>query len=290
LNGFYWLASYPKSGNTWLRLALASLMAGGKAVDFTEDLTAFPLTAKREMLDQTLEIDSSDLTIAESEALRPRMYEALAREAESPIIHKVHDAWVLTGRGEPLFPIAVTRGAIYIVRDPRDIAVSYAAHVGTTVDGAIVKLGDPDAGLSNSASELHTHLGQRLMTWSSHVESWLDAPSLNLLLIRYEDMVDGPEEVLGRVAAFLEWTVSPVTVAAAARATRFETLRAEEEQRGFSQRLVGTERFFRRGVAGGWRDTLTRDQTARIERDHARVMTRLGYALSSPQSAVALGG
>jgi hypothetical protein len=60
-------------------------------------------------------------------------------------------------------------------------------------------------------------------------------------------------------------------------AVRFDRLRAAEDQDGFVERQPGMDRFFRRGIAGGWRDSLSPEQIARIESDHGTMMRRLGY-------------
>lgn len=290
MGGFYWLASYPKSGNTWLRLALASLERGGASIDFTLDDPWVAGAFGRGMFDSVLEIGSSDLTHEECETLRPRVYELLAGQSETPMIRKVHDAWTLTPRGEPLFPPAVTLGAIYVVRDPRDVAISLGAFLGKTIDQVIDRMADPGASLAETRESLRPNLRQRLLTWSGHVESWMGATGVRVLTIRYEDMLADPVAVLGRVADFVGWTVSPSTLAAAVRSTSFDTLQAEEDRHGFREKPATADRFFRRGVAGEWADTLTLEQVARLERGHGRSMTRLGYALaSSPSGAPLLG-
>lgn len=276
MSGFYWLASYPKSGNTWMRLALWALHHG-RAIDFADFVGWIPVGGSRAVFDEVLGVESSDLTEAEIEALRPRLMEILAGEATAPMLRKVHDAWVRTPAGEPLFPPAVTLGAVYVVRDPRDVAVALTHHAGMTIDEAIALLGAPDAWLVTSARTTGRHLVSRLLSWSQHVESWLDAPDTRVLPVRYEEMLDDMPAVLGEVAAFLDWQAPPEAVAAAVEATRFERLRDEETRRGFREKPPVSPRFFRRGEAGGWRDTLTNRQAERIERDHGSVMARLGY-------------
>jgi len=276
MNGFYWLASYPKSGNTWMRLALWALNHG-KPVDFAAFPYWIPLSASRLLFDDALGVESSDLTHTEIECLRPRAFEVMARNADQPMLRKVDEAWIRTAAGEPLFPPSVTLGTILIVRDPRDVAVSLAHHMGMGIDEAIRAMANPRAGFCAQVRQADHQLWRRLLTWSGHVESWLDAPDIRLLLVRYEDMIARMPEELGRVARFLGWDTSAAALAAAAEEARFDRLRAQEERHGFAERPVSAERFFRRGKAGGWRDTLSPAQAARIESDHAAVMTRLGY-------------
>lgn len=276
MSGYHWLASYPKSGSTWLRLALASLAQGGAPPDFSADNRFAPVASDRAAFDLLLDVDSADLTDDEAEALRPRFHEIEARRCTEPQLRKVHDAWTLTPAGEPLFPTALTLGAICIVRDPRDVAVSLAHHLAMDLDRTIGFMGCPGAALAAGGRGGAPQLRQRLLTWTGHVRSWLDAPRPPLLL-RYEDMLADPVAALARAARHLGWTAAPEVVAKAAAATRFEALRAAEDRHGFTGRPRAMERFFRRGVAGGWRDTLSAAQVSRIEAEHGRMITELGY-------------
>lgn len=278
MSGYFWLASYPKSGNTWLRLALWSLERDGAPVDFSAFLNFAPIAANRETFDAVLGIESSDLSPAEIASLRPRVYEAQAAMVTAPLFAKVHDAWTLTPAGEPLFPPSATLGAIYLVRDPRDVAVSYAHHAGLSVDHQIACMEDPDLVIAVQRHRARDQLPQRLLDWSSHVESWLEAPGRPPLLMRYEDMLADPVSALDRVTGYMGRPASRDVLERCAAATRFSALRAAEERDGFRERLAESSNFFfRRGVSGGWRDTLTAEQAARIERAHGRVMARLGY-------------
>jgi aryl sulfotransferase len=245
-------------------------------VRFTDDNILFPQAASRDIFDQALCIESSDLAPQEDEILRPRLYKLLARQATEPMVRRVHSAFVLTEAGEQLFPAEVTLGVVYIVRDPRDVAVSYAHYMSADTRVAIEAMRDPAAAIGSGAGSLSPLLRQRLLTWSGHVESWLDA-GLRILPIRYEDMLADPAAALSRVVSFLGWSVDAQAISAAVESTRFDRLRSEEEHHGFESRLLRAGPFFRRGVAGGWSESLTADQVAQIERDHGRVMKRLGY-------------
>lgn len=281
MTGLYWLVSYPKSGSTWLALALGSLRRGGLAVDLGAENALFPQAAARSMFDRALGIESSSLTPGEDEILRPRLYEVLARQPGQPLMLRVHAAFVRTSKGEWLFPMELTLGAVCIVRDPRDVAVSWAHYMDRPIDLAIETMGNPAAAIGARAGTLSPLLRQRLLTWSQHVESWLDA-GIRLLLVRYEDMLANPVSTLSTIAAFLGWPVEEHEVIAAVESTRFERLRSQEEKVGFESGSARSGPFFRRGVAGGWSESLTPDQIQRIERHHRRVMVRLGYPLTTP--------
>ncbi len=277
MSGFFWLASYPKSGNTWLRFALLCLKEGG-GVDFSKRSDFAPVAAGRAGFDLALGIESSDLTPAEILELRPRCYEAQAENLVEPQFRKVHDAWVLTAPGEPLFPPSVTQGSLCIVRDPRDVAVSFAHHSGDEIDKVISHMGNSDAQLARQRDRLFDQLPQVLGSWSDHVAGWLAAPGMRpALLVRYEDMLADPARELRRVADYVGWPATEDAIASAVENTRFDRLRAAEERQGFHERSPVAARFFRKGETGGWRTVLTAAQATRIETAHGDMMRRLRY-------------
>ena len=274
MSGLVWLASYPKSGNTWLRLALRSLAEGGAAVDINDRWHRFAHAASRALFDAELKLESSDLTRVEIEAARSRLYRIMLARPAPPLILKVHDARLGRVAGEPMLPAAPT---IYVVRDPRDVAVSLAHHWNLSLDATIGAMADEDYALSAESDRLPANLPQRLASWSLHAESWLGASDMPVHRVRYEDMQAAPVTVLAEIAtvAGIPWNAE--TAARAVAATDFKTLRVQEERYGFRERLSREEPFFRRGIAGGWRDVLTPTQADRIARDHGPVMARLGY-------------
>lgn len=273
MSGFYWLASYPKSGNTWLRLALYSLLAPRDPIDFRKPITFAPVATSREEFESTLGIQSADLTDQEVEQLRPTVWRRAA--SRTPQFRKVHDAWTVTAAG-PLFPPDVTLGTIYMVRDPRDVAVSLAHYSGITVDQAVATLAR-DAGVQTVARRaLSVQLAYRSGTWSSHVESWLDAPGPPRCLVRYEDMLVDPGGQLRRVADYASIPATSDSIAAAVAATGFKRLADAEVRHGFTE-ASSSARFFRSGRADAWRVALSPVQAERVVRDHERAMRRVGY-------------
>lgn len=271
---FLWLASYPKSGNTWMRVFLATLRQGRELErldDIGVGLTFIDLC--REM-DLHLGLAVGDLSDAQMLALRPGYLEILAGLRTTRVDCKVHDAYVRTPSGDWLFPPAVTDGAVYIVRDPRDVAVSYAHHSDQPIDYIVAQMANV-----RPCRELRAwpeRIPHQRRNWSEHVESWLDAPDLRRLVVRYEDMLAQPLASFTRVADFAGLRSDRESVSAAIEATRFQRLREREEQEGFKEKVNG-DFFFRQGRVGGWREVLTPAQASRIVADHGRVMRRLGY-------------
>ena len=291
-----WLASYPKSGNTWLRMLIANLSAkDGKPVDINELPASGGIASSRVTFDYLTLIDSGLLTFDEIDNLRPSVYEELAHGAEDekndsagnqPLVRfvKCHDAYTLTLTGEPL--LGGARGAdgtIVIVRDPRDVVPSLAVHNNSSIDDAITFMSNRDALFCGKVTRQFDQLRQRLPGWSGHIASWLDQSDIPVHLVRYEDLKVDARAVLTRILAFSQYSASAAEIDAAVRHADFSKLQAQEKERGFCEtpRPYTGGAFFRRGEAGAWRSELTADQVARIERAHAPMMLRLGYALSS---------
>jgi aryl sulfotransferase len=276
MGGICWLASYPKSGNTWLRAFLRNLRDDGDAPADINRLGVDPVAGARSWLDEVLGFDTADLTEDEVELVRPAVYDWSA-QAEEVTCHKIHDAYTSTASGEPLVGREGTLGAVYVIRNPLDVAPSAADHWNCTVDKAIEWMGAPAATLSGGRRTNQAQVRQRLLTWSEHVLSWVDAPGLRCEVIRYEDMESDPQAVFARAAAFLDLPHDPIRVAKAVRFSRFEELARQEERNGFRERPQHACRFFRRGGSGGWREALTDEQVRRIVTDHGEVMRRFGY-------------
>ena len=275
MSSIWWLASYPKSGNTWLRILLGSLVSGRAA-----DINALPflgwMASARVAFDAALGISSDDLSLEQQADLRPRAYEIWAADADVPLYCKAHDAYHLTPSGEPLFPAAVTGGAIYVVRDPRAVAVSFASLKAEPIDRSIARMDDPNYMLSGSVGRLRPLMRERLLRWSEHVESWLAAP-FPVHLLRYEDMHADPHAAFAAAAAFLGLPHGPEQVAAAVAASTFSRLQAQEREAGFVEKPKRLPAFFREGRTDGWRHTLTAEQASRIVAAHGPMMRRLGY-------------
>jgi len=275
--GIFWLASYPKSGNTWFRSVLRACLGGADGLLDINALQTGKIASSRAWVDDVAGFDTSDLTQAEIENLRPHVYRWSAGQGTEPAYHKIHDAYRLTGEGQPIIDTEATRGAVYIIRNPLDVAPSYAAHNGTGIDRAIDRMGDHDHALSRVKEALPTQLLQVMGSWSDHVTSWMDAPGLALHPVRYEDMLDRPEDTFGQALRFLEVDRDAACIARAVELCRFERLARQERDHGFRERPARADRFFRSGRAGGWRDTLSPAQVARIIADHGAVMARFGY-------------
>jgi hypothetical protein len=274
-----WLASYPKSGNTWMRVFLTNYLQDRDAPADINDLEGGPIASARQWFDEWAGVEASLLSDDVIERLRPGVYRCMVREHPAMLYMKAHDAWGLTDQGEAIFPPDVTAGVVYIVRNPLDVTASFANHYGLTLEDAVAALADPGYTLGRSLGGLNDQLRQRIGAWSGHAQSWVDAPALRVLIVRYEDLLAAPLETFGAVVQFVGLPLDNYRLRRAVEFSRFEALQKQEQSRGFCERSIkAPHSFFRRGQAGGWKEELTPELARRVLAEHGSMMRRFGYA------------
>lgn len=276
-----WLASYPKSGNTWLRAMLTHLLhAPGE--DFSVNALAGGIVGgDRHALDDACAISSAEMTPAELLPYRALLHRQMAAEAPAPFFVKTHDLYACAADGTALFPADASRAAIYIVRNPLDVALSFAHHSQQDLDATIARMADAHATLNVWPDRVSDFLPVHLGRWSDHVASWTRQRAIPVCLIRYEDMLADPGAALTRVAAAAGIAATPEAIAAAARASSLESLQAREAAEGFSEKPANMPTFFRTGRAGDWASALGEAQVARIVADHRAQMAAFDYLRAS---------
>ena len=205
-------------------------------------------------------------------SVRHQVQREIADSVDGLAFVKTHHALVMD-RKQPTLNFDVTSGAIYIVRNPLDVAISFAHHMGAPIDEAIAQMGK--VGLETPISE--TSVYEVYGSWSQHVESWTRKPHRTIHVMRYEDMLNDPGATFGALVRHLLLTPGAEQLEQAIELSSFKRLRAQEEERGFREKPGSADRFFRAGTAGQWHSELSDAQIARIIEDHGPQMRRFGY-------------
>jgi hypothetical protein len=267
----YWIASYPKSGNTWVRSFLARIVLGQEG-SINELWNFAPDENVGTFYQPQLDRPIAEASTAEQAKVRPRVQAQIAGAVEGFQFLKTH-AMHARHAGTPTINALVTAGAIYIVRNPLDIVVSYSEFRNSSIDDTIKALNEPGRLLPRNYKHAYVFCG----SWSENVTSWTRNPHERLLVLRYEDLLADPIGQFGRVVAFLRVGVDEPTLKAAVEATSFHRLQEEEQRDGFKERPEATNRFFRQGEANQWRTELTAAQVAAVVRPNRAAMMAMGY-------------
>jgi hypothetical protein len=268
-----WLASYPKSGNTWLRAIVDRIVRPECPLDVNalgETAPAFSGLTARWIADRGIEVPVS----APGEVRRywAATQHAICSRSENEVFLKTHNVAAKFDCGH--FPdLSLTKSAIYIVRDPRDVAISFAWHYRHPVGLAVAALCSSSAFNFKPQQIGRTEL---LLSWGEHVAGWTALKRFPLLVLRYEDLLANAESEIHRIAAFLGKQVSEAQVQDIAAATSFEQLRRQEVERGFTE-AVRSGGFFRVGKAQQWRDVNDQSVFQPLLDKFSRLMRRYGY-------------
>jgi sulfotransferase family protein len=273
MGNIVWLASYPKSGNTWIRAFLANLVANRSEPVPLNDLPRYcEDEARPEIYSAIAGRPSTELDLTEIAALRPQVHAAIAANARGTRFVKSHN-YAGTFDGHPLHNPAVTSGAIYVVRNPLDVTVSMTHHFGIGVDEAIERLGNEQVATQNDAMFVTQILG----SWSLHVKGWADLASERVLVLRYEDLIEKPGKHFAKVARLVNMGQDRARIERAVQHAAFRSLSSMEKKHGFIEVSDKASRFFREGKMNQWREALSREQVQRVIGTHREQMARFGY-------------
>jgi hypothetical protein len=245
------LVSYPKSGNTWLRFLVANLLQQGPPVGLRD----------------------ADRMIPSVDGRSKKFFS----EMSPPRVIKSHYCF------QPAY-----RRMIYVVRDPRDVAVSQFYYQ--------IKRGvlEPGASIEPFTSKFLAGEVCPYGSWGENVASWLATHrhDPNFLLVRYEDMLAQILPIATSITRFLMLPEDPARIALAIQRSSLEAMRKLEKAESKQwESTKGTRQdlsFFRAGKTGEGRATLPRECVERIEKAWGPLMNSLNYSLTTTQEAAAL--
>lgn len=275
MGNIVWLASYPKSGNTWMRAFIYNLVENPAKPGRLDSLPGFfedeskprwyqPYTQGRVL---------EDLSFDEVMAIRPQVHRDIAdSQLHGSIFTKTHNMFGQLS-GQSIHNISVMAGAVYIVRNPLDVVLSVADHFGLSVDEAIDFMGNEQTGMPTNAENVAGYTG----SWSTHVASWTVQPHPSIVVLRYEDLQDKPLKAFQRVANLLGMGGDRKRVKKAIEFSDFRVLKAQEKKIGFVERSPNSQAFFRKGQKNQWPDMLSKEQVGRIVDRHREQMERYRY-------------
>lgn len=280
-----WLASYPKSGNTWFRAFLTALLGDG-SIDIN-NMKTDGVFSSRKVFDTATDLDSTYLYDSEVKNLLPDVFDHVASTSgKSHLFVKIHDAYTKNANDLAIVPEQPTLCTIYFIRNPLDVAASFANHNASTIDQRIVLMNNSHGVMAKSKSEdgevnTKNSIEQLMLSWSGHVKSWTDNPEVPfpVLAVRYEDMLNDPFNTFSNAVKFIGLEKTPEEIKNAIGASCFEKLKEQENENGFAEKNRKCESFFRNGKSGGWKHELTAQQIQSLIDNHRGVMEKYGYEI-----------
>ena len=280
------VVSYPKSGNTWVRLVAAAYnLSDEEFLDFMESPSmpaeipgALRYTDVERYQYQTISpFPIDELPFPKEVRLRPGAMLVLNREmstiSQTPALVKSHHISG-TVNGIDLWNPSWADRVVNPVRDPREICCSFATHRDMSYEATANFMADSKARMGEEGKRVHSLLA----TWSTHVRSWLTEEKIPVHTVRYEDLQVNPVEEFYDILDFLGAPdLTEERVEEAVEQTRFDRMQELEAEHGFHERTADQEQFFRSGQTDGWKDELPSEVARKIEDDHGDVMEELGY-------------
>ena len=275
----FWLASYPKSGNTWIRMFLRSyFLSSNQKFSLNEkgmldfEVSNFPTS---ELL-KNANIDYSNFhNIAKNWVT---LQDIINLNGKLNFL-KTHNGNFNLGN-YPFTNTDNTIGGIYIVRDPRDVVLSYANHFGVNNDVSTDMLIDEENGEQYFDEKLKEKYFRSLMgSWSMNYLSWRHYKGRKIHLMRYEDLVKNPKKnfikMLEYINSIISINIDQNRISKAVEETAFHKLQKLENREGFIE--VGKGKFFRKGKVGEWKENLDPKLTKKIEDHFRKEMMELNY-------------
>jgi Sulfotransferase domain len=272
-----WLASYPKSGNTWFRSFLTALVTKND-IDLNK-MEFVGIFSGKHYIENALDVSADYLRPEQIESYQKLAFSHLSDTTQKPLFIKIHDAFTFSEKDKlPLIPEKPTKIALCFIRNPLDVTLSLANHMGDDVETTIEKfIINPKGAFIKKRNNASNQFHQPLGTWSNHVESWKNCPTFPVHFMRYEDMKNKPFETFKAAVMAIGLDYSDNDIQQAIEAVEFEKLQKKERDKGFKENQNLASSFFFKGQVGRWKTELTAEQIEKIRTVNEPMMREFGY-------------
>ena len=277
-----WIASYPKSGNTWLRALLASYYftnEGSFSLSLLDKIDAFPSDKFfKEYNDQFSKVeDTCKYWLKEQEKINKKNKITLL---------KTHSA-ICKINGNSFTNKENSIGAIYIVRDPRNVITSISNHYQISIEDAFQFMKDEKRGIINKKDG--RYLGfQAVWSWSINQKTWVENNLFPVLVIKYEDLLKETYNTFRKVIEFINKISNSSKIFNKSKGknsiknTSFEKLQRMENDHGFAEAMnkKGTNKkikFFNLGQKNNYKNLLSQDLIIKMNEFYKEELIKFNY-------------
>ena len=275
-----WISSYPKSGNTWIMFLIANYFFNIERKDNFEivnkNIIKFPpaslikkFITKKELIENPYNISKYWLRAQEQAKIKKGNFMFL----------KNHNALVSVN-GNEFTNENFSLASIYIIRDPRDVVVSYAHYSNLAFDKVIQNLCDKN--LYYNLTDYHDFPDIEILgSWKFHYISWRDGvPNMPKIIVRYEDLIKDSYSCFYKIINFLSkilnFKLDEEQIKFSVENSKFEKLQNNENKFGYIKNNSNTN-FFHSGKIQQWKNILNKSQIKTIENKFKEEMELLGY-------------
>ncbi len=275
-----WIASYPKSGNTYLRSFLSAyyFSKNGKFnFDLLLNIPQFP-----NMKFSKTKIDTKE------EASKKWIYNQNIFFNKNKInFIKTHNC-LSKYNGNEFTSKQETLGVIYIVRDPRNIITSLTNHYSISYDEALKYMLDDNSSLLEKSYDQDYSNFTYLNSWSNHYKSWKNNSKFKILFIKYEDLEDNRNEIFSKILIFInelsskEQIIDDKKFSNSIRTTNFVNMKNKELNEGFEESIISKKtgkkiNFFNLGFNNRWKKILPDDIKEKMNKEFKNDLNILNY-------------
>jgi len=273
-----WVASYPKSGNTLIRAILSSLLFSENGIFDINKLSFIPNFPQKRFFKNLTE-ERAD--IKEVSKFWIKAQDKINENKKLKFV-KTHNANSCINNNY-FTDKKNTTGAIYIVRDPRDVLISAAKHYDLSIKRTI-KLMFDEYSHTMPRKKFEHQIVTFLGSWSYNYKSWINMGN-NTLLLKYEDLILDKEKEILKIIKFINnfipLKVDKKKLENCIKTTSFKSMANKEKEGLFKENSISKNneriKFFNRGNSGGWKDTLDNALAEQIENKFKEEMTELNY-------------
>ena len=280
-----WIASYPKSGNTWIRSLLGSYFFTKDGIfnfDVLKSIEQFTPHIPDSILDEKIHYQSK---VSKSWIISQKKIN------EDNKIHflKTHNAMCAIN-GNSFTDKFNTLAAIYVVRDPRNVLTSISHHYEINQNESLEFLTNKreiiypiKPGSKNKSNENDFNF---LSDWSTHYNSWKNIGFCPIKIIKYEDIILNDKKtfisILNFLSKFMKSNINEEKLKNALQSTSFDKLSSLEKKIGFDESVYSKNtqkkiKFFNLGKKNKWKKMLDKNIAKNIEKTFSKEMNELGY-------------
>ena len=275
-----WISSYPKSGNTWIRHLISNYFFNrGNKFNFQiadEKILMFPqlslmkkLVNKKSLIENPFNISRYWLDLQKNVNVQDG----------NVVFFKNHNALISIEKND-FTNMDLTLGAVYVVRDPRDVVISYAHYKNESYDKIISDLCDDKLFYNINSIDNFPYI-EIIGSWSYHYKSWkFGMPNMPRIIIKYEDLLNDCIGQFSNTIDFLSKILNHKKdnsrIKFSVDNSEFSLLQKSEKKFGMKTNQ-GKGVFFRSGKSGQWKDILSNSQIKRIENSCKKAMKELNY-------------